>query len=155
MPLITDIKPTCKNIGGILSIRLIEHSKLISYPNDIDGVISGVIKIETGSEFKNWQPDLLSIFSENRKENSKHGDYYEPELLVSVSKDRALLTYHHKIMRNGLYAILITNKNGLPKMQNLSKMQTGQTKGANIYNFRFFYQTQLPAMIFEGTIDNS
>lgn len=156
---VTNIKPVCKNLGGIIRIQLIEHSKVLSFPEDVNGVISGVIKLKTGEEFKSWQPDLLSIYSENRKENSTQGDYYEQELLVSASKDRALLTYHHKIMRNDVYAILFTNRNGLtkflPKMRDLSKMQTGETKGANIYNFRFFYQSQLPAMIFEGTIDNS
>lgn len=156
---ITTIQRTCqRNIAGLRTIRILEASKIVNVSPVFEGVLSGTIKIQTGAEFVNWQPDMLSVFTEPRK-TANGRDYYEPEVLISFSKDREQLIKHHHIMRGEKYALLVTDRNGvtkfLRKIQNLSTYTSGDFKGRNFYSFRFFNQMPTAAPIFLGNIDNS
>lgn len=157
--LITNLKKACgSNIAGLQRIRIIEFADIVSVPLAVNAVISGEIVLKTGRTFKEWQVNISSDFSEVRKDDSKHGNYYEQSLNTLFSKDRQEVLQHHEIMRNGIYAILYTDNNGLtkfiPKMENVSTITTGDGKGSNIYRWNFRYKAQLPAYIFTGTISN-
>lgn len=157
--LITDLQKACGlNIAGLQRVRIIETTEIVSVPLPINSVISGNIALKTGQVFKEWQINIAANFSENRKDDSKHGNYYEQNLSLIFSKDRQELLQHHEIMRNVMYAILYTDRNGLtkfiPKLENLSNQTTGDGKGKNIYSWNFGYKSQLPAYIFTGNITN-
>ncbi len=158
--LITDLaNENCPNYAGVQTVRIIEASSVLSVAKPIDTVITGEIRIKTGETFKTWKPNLLTVFSEKRLQDNRQGNYFEPSLSISMSKDRLLLCYNNFIMRNNIYAILITDKNGVtrfcPKMENLATSTTGDTKGKNFYSWVFSYKAQNTAFIFEGTINNS
>ena len=105
--LITDLKKACgSNRAGIQRLRIIEAAEIVSVALPINGVLSGAIVLKNGQVFKEWQVNLSADFSEVRKEDTKHGNYYEQTLRVVFSQDRNELTVHHRIMRNIRYAIL-------------------------------------------------
>jgi hypothetical protein len=152
-----NIGKTCgRNIAGVAKIQLIELGDIISVPRPQDGVMTGNIVVKSANSFVTWTPDMLSVFSEERKSHSTNKDYYEPSLFVSFSRDRALLIKHHTIMAGKKYAVIVTDRNGVKRfvkvMQNLSKSSTGDFKGKNYYEFRFFNQLPTAAPILVGDI---
>lgn len=124
-------------LGGISKIEML----LLSDINSVSKPVNGQVAISTSAfTFLDFLKSTAYL-QEFRKNDAKHGDYYEQKLVFSTKSNSNDQLVFDISLKNKLIYFIVHDQNNkkffIPKMRSTRNYNTDKLKGKNGYDYEF------------------
>lgn len=124
-------------LGGISKIEMLFLSDI----NSVSKPVNGQVVISSSSSIFLDFLKTTAYLQEFRKNDAKHGDYYEQKLVFSTKSNSNNQLVFDTLLKNKLIYFIVHDQNNkrffIPKMRSTRNYNTDKLKGKNGYDYEF------------------